>query len=665
MLNAAYIETCEAWLIERFEGLTDEIVILEPSEWAEQKRYLPPAVTSMPGYYSFGVAPYLREIVDCLSPHSPIREVDVKKGVQTGFTVGVLENCIGYYIDHIKTAPMMFLTADAELAKLRLDTYITPMINFSGLDHLIKSADEKNTRKTGKTEKKIEWEGGGFLIPFGAQNANKLRSTSIQILLEDEIDGYPDKVGKDGEPCSLAEDRTSAYEASRKILRGTTPLIAQTSKIDPHYKKGDQRKYMVPCKHCKQKQELVFSGKNEDGQVYGITWELDEDSILIEESVKYLCRHCHGEHTNDDKAYMYREDGKYCEWIPTARAQSPTRRSYHIPALYSPVGMQTWTAIVRKWLDAWDVEANRVKNMEKLQQFYNNVLGKSFEMRGEALKFERVVMHRRAVYNAGQVPNRIAEKETGGKIQLLTAAVDVHKKHLDVHVIGWCKGGRFYSIEWLKLEGDCEDLNAGPWNKLRELIETKVYKADDGRLYRPQLTLVDSGYNPDIVYRFCAEYTLGVYPIAGRDLPPKTANIREFSEFESKLGTIAYHITVTIYKDRLAAALRREWNGIDLQPEGHPNFPQDYPDQFFKELTAEQKREKINPTTGQRMGFVWYRASGADNHAWDLTIYCSAALDMVAYDICQRELQLEYVDWSQFWALCETEALFWEAPRVG
>jgi phage terminase large subunit GpA-like protein len=119
----------------------------------------------------------------------------------------------------------MMVTADADLANLRLSTNIIPMIQSSGLEHLIRSSDEGNTRKTGKTDKKLEWIGGGYLVPFGAQNANKLRSLSIQFLLRDEIDGWPDIVGKDGDPIKLSADRTAGYEETRKILDLSTPAI--------------------------------------------------------------------------------------------------------------------------------------------------------------------------------------------------------------------------------------------------------------------------------------------------------------------------------------------------------------------------------------------------------------------------------------------------------
>src|SRR5690554_3217460 len=83
------------WLAQQFAQLTTELELVTPSQWAEAKRYLPPSVTSLPGYFRFEVAPYLREIVDCLSVDSPIREVAVMKGAQVCMTTGVLENAIG------------------------------------------------------------------------------------------------------------------------------------------------------------------------------------------------------------------------------------------------------------------------------------------------------------------------------------------------------------------------------------------------------------------------------------------------------------------------------------------------------------------------------------------------------------------------------------------
>ena len=177
-----FIENDKDWLLDKLLSLTDNKEFVSVVEWAETNRYLPPQVTPLPGFYDYNVAPYLREIASCMDSDSPIREIDFMKGAQIGATVGVLENAIGYAVDHIKSAPIMLLTADSELAKLRIDSYIMPMFQHSGLINLIQATDDMNGRKSGRTDKKIEWQGGGYLVPFVAKNADKLRSISIQIL---------------------------------------------------------------------------------------------------------------------------------------------------------------------------------------------------------------------------------------------------------------------------------------------------------------------------------------------------------------------------------------------------------------------------------------------------------------------------------------------------
>ena len=91
------------WLADQFESLTSKLTIIKPSEWAEEKRYLPPSVTPLPGFYRFEVAPYMREPLDCLSIDSPIRHIAFMKGVQLGATSGLIENGIGYFIGGRRT----------------------------------------------------------------------------------------------------------------------------------------------------------------------------------------------------------------------------------------------------------------------------------------------------------------------------------------------------------------------------------------------------------------------------------------------------------------------------------------------------------------------------------------------------------------------------------
>ena len=207
------------WIVSEVEGLTDHITHVSPSAYNEENRYLPESVTSIPGFIRYDVNPFMREIVDCFDIDSPVREVNLKKGVQITYST-VLESGALYFMGHVKTLPVMYLTADKELATARIENNFLPMLNHSGLAHIIRSSDEGNSRKTGKTANHLQWEGGGYLVPFGAKNADKMRSYSIAVMLKDEIDAWPDIVGKDGDPDALSDDRCSGYWERRKIFRG-------------------------------------------------------------------------------------------------------------------------------------------------------------------------------------------------------------------------------------------------------------------------------------------------------------------------------------------------------------------------------------------------------------------------------------------------------------
>ena len=640
------------WVADQVEGLTDHIQHVSPSEFNESTRYLPESVTSMPGYIRYDVNPFMREIVDCFDVDSPVREVNLKKGVQITYSTA-LESGALYFMAHVKTLPIMYMTADKELASARIENNFIPMLQQSDLEHIIRSSDDGNSRKTGKTKNHIQFEGGGYLVPFGAINANKMRSFSIAVLLKDEIDAWPVKVGNDGDPDKLSDDRCSAYWERRKIFRGSTPLIKGTSKIEKAFQRGDQRVYKVLCKKCKYPQALRWST---DDNIGGFKWDMD-DGTLILESVRYCCQNCGEPHYEHDKERLFSEKHG-AKWVPTAKPSEPGIRSYHLPALYSPFGMQPWYKCVLSYLDAFDPVARRVKDIQAYQVFYNNVLAEPFEIMGSKVRFESVSQHRRAVYTMGIVPNGYAEVFSGSKILFLTCQVDVHKTFLAVAVIGWTRDARSYVVEYTRIDGeDFSDAAEPGWGELRKIFEEKRYPSHDGREYPVSLTFIDAGYANDTVVNFCSDYAQGVYPILGRDRPSKNQSIKEFAQFKTESGTVGYRIIVDHYKDRLAPVLRREWvEDSGEQDPYHFNAPVDMTDAQIKELTAESRVEETG--SDGRTTYRWHRPGNARNELWDLLCYGHAAVEILAWSICIKEFKLETIDWPRFWDYIEHERKF-------
>lgn len=648
------------FITEAVNELTDEITHVTPVEYNEATRYLPNSVTSMPGFIRYSINPFMREIVDCFDINSPVREVNLKKGVQITYTTA-LESGALYFMGHIKTLPIMYMTADKELATARIENNFIPMLNQSDMGHIIRSSDIGNARKTGKTANHLQFEGGGYLVPFGAKNADKMRAYSICIMLKDEIDAWPDTVGKDGDPDALSDDRCSGYWERRKIFRGSTPLIKGISKIEKAYLRGDQRKYMVLCKSCSAPQELRWSTK--DG-VGGFKWEM-EKGVLVLESVRYCCQSCGEPHYEYDKERLFSEEHG-AHWKPTATPAEPGIRSYHLPALYSPIGMQPWYKCASAYLKAFDTEARKVKDVGAYQVFYNNILAEPFEIMGSKIGFMQVSGHRRSTYRLGEIPNKYAALNSGSKILMLTCQVDVHKNNLAVSVKGWTKNACCYLIDYWRFEtaeddDECSEISSPVWGRLRELVEEKEYTADDGTTYRIAITLIDAGYATDTVVSFCADYASGVYPILGRDRPAKHARIKEFDKFETTAGVVGYKITVDHYKDRLAPVLRREWvEESGTQKPYHFNAPVDTTDRQLKELTKETRRKKMDDKGVD--AYFWHRPGNARNELWDLLVYGSAAVEIIACAICIEQFELETVDWERFWEYIESENLFFTPP---
>lgn len=635
------------FLKSQIQNLTDESITLLVSEWAAQKRVLPKELTSHHGPWDNDYTPYLVKIMDALSPHSPTRKVAILKGAGVGCSTGVSENFIGYKIDE-NPSGILYINADATLAARTLDLKIDRLIDSCNLGHKI-GKFKQGSKKTGVTSEQRDFN-GGFLLAYGARSPSKLRDIHVDTAIAEEFDGWPDTAGKEGTIEELFENRTIAFENTRKILFLSTPTILQTSKIYKQYLKGDQQHFYVPCPDCGHMQYLRLQGTREDGKKFAFHYEVDEDFNLIIESVHYKCEACLYPIKNHEKEYFLKRG----EWRPTAKPTEPNYESFWLPSFYAPVGNRSWETICLKWLNYWDERNQRVKDIESYKTFKNTVEGLPFEDRGGSIEYEKVRVHRRAVYLRNEIKNKIAIEETGSRILVITCAADVHKDRIDCEILGWCKDGRTYSIDWRHLEGDTEDHSSvnSPWVKLSKIVEEEFWTSDDGIQYRVDITFVDAGYRTDEVYQFTGQYSEGVYCVFGRDSLPKNFTYKTLfheSKHKHKFGGHSYSLNVNTYKDRLASWMRRDWNNGEIQPFGFPNYPNDYGDDYFRMYEAETKEKVYDKKTGKYLGFYWRQQQQRPNHAFDCRVYNMAALDFFAYNICVEVLELDGIVYDDFW----------------
>ncbi len=589
---------------------------LKVSEWAERKRFLPQGLTSMPGPWRNEVTPYLTEIMDCFSMSSPVQKVAIMKGTQLGFTVGVGENWIGYMIDDVP-GPMLFVSGDKEMAETAIEIRVDRMIETAGLQGKIFSQAEKaHKKKTGDTKAKKEF-AGGFLLAIGPHSGSKLRSFSIRYLFFDEVDAYPQETRNEGDPISLAERRTDAFEQVRKILYISTPAVEQLSRIKPLFRDGDQRYYFVPCKHCGHMQTLKWGH---------IKYEVDERGILVWNSVHYECEKCGGYWKNSDKAEFLGRG----EWRPSAVPREPNYRSYHLTGLYSPVGMRTWESICQQWLKA--------KNDPLLLRvFVNAVLAETWIERGEAPRWERVML-RREEYQIGTCP---------GKALLVTIGVDIHKDRIEAEIVAWGKDKESWSIDYRVLYGDTQEDEDEVWNNLKKLLEAE-HAGHIGKI-----AFIDAGYNTPQTYSFCNRFDTGVFPVMGDSRVGKRAKLfmlRDISGCQVK--------RVDLYTD----ALKQELYGYlekgtpepgQDYPFGYCHFPTEYGEKYFQQLMSEERYKETTRTGAIR--YVWHLKSGRRNEAHDCRIYAMGALYYFATTAWEDTFPNDEFSWPDFWEWAEKD----------
>jgi phage terminase large subunit GpA-like protein len=451
------LEIEQAWA----EGLVPD-PLLTVSEWSDRHRVLSTKASAEPGRWRTSRTPYLREIMDALSPMSPVERVVFMKGAQLGATE-MGNNWIGYVIHHAP-GPMMAVSPTVEMAKRNSKQRIDPLIEESSvLAELIAPA---RSRDAGNTILAKEFR-GGVLVMTGANSAVGLRSMPVRYLFLDEVDGYPRDVDGEGDAIALAEARTRTF-ARRKIFIVSTPTISGASSVEREYEASDQRRYFVPCPHCDHRQWLRFEQ---------LRWEKHQPETAV-----YVCESCDQTIPEHHKTWML-EQG---EWRSTAIVGAGRTAGFHLSSLYSPVGWRSWTDIAT----AWEAAVNRDSgSAAAIKAFKNTELGETWVEEGEAPDWQRLI-ERREDYRIGFIPS-------GGL--LLTGGADVQKDRIEASVWAFGRGKEAWLIEHRVLMGDTA--RADVWRDLANVLQ-ESWTHESGCLIPLARFALDTGYATQEAYAF-------------------------------------------------------------------------------------------------------------------------------------------------------------------
>ncbi|ENB4187520.1 TPA: phage terminase large subunit family protein [Stenotrophomonas maltophilia] len=577
------------------EGLTPD-PLLTVSEWSDRHRMLSSKASAEPGRWRTSRTPYLKSIMDCLSPTSPIERVVFMKAAQLGATE-MGSNWIGYVIHHAP-GPMMAVWPTVEMAKRNSKQRIDPLIEESpALAELIAPA---RSRDSGNTILAKEFR-GGVLVMTGANSAVGLRSMPVRYLFLDEVDGYPLDVEGEGDAISLAEARTRTF-ARRKIFIVSTPTISGASSIEREYETSDQRRYFVPCPHCSHRQWLRFEQ---------LRWDKGQP-----ETAAYICEACDTAIAEHHKTWML-ENG---EWRAMAEGKTA---GFHLSSLYSPVGWRSWREIAAAWEAAVSKESG---SAAAIKTFKNTELGETWVEEGEAPDWQRLV-ERREDYRLGSVPE-------GGL--LLVGGADVQKDRIEASVWAFGRGKESWLIEHRVLMGDTA--RDSVWKRLAELLTESWTHASGAALPLARFAL-DTGFATQEAYAFvraCRDpRVMAVKGVARGAALIGTPTAVDMTQGGKKLrrGIKVFAVAGGIAKLEFYNNLRKSADvGEDglttVFPAGFVHLPK-IDAEFIQQLCAEQLTTRRN-----RNGFPvreWQKMRER-NEALDCYVYARAAASAAGLD---------------------------------
>ena len=566
------------------------------SEWAEQYRVLSSLTSAEPGPWSNDRTPYLVGIMDeFLNPET--EEIDFCKPTQCGGTEAEL-NMLGYIIQQ-DPSPVEVVYPTETMAGSVSEKRIRPMIE----------AAPTLYKKFDKNSSNLELDFDDMFIKLVWSNSpSGLASFAMKYLFLDEVDKYPGASKKEADPISLAKERTKTFRNS-KVYMTSTPTI-RTNHIWKAKEGADAEKhYFIPCPHCGEFIELHFDnlkwpGKDKDlVDAYGEdaikeklgNFEPIDDSEGLSDADRaefafYVCQECGCVITDAQKQQAVKKG----HWEVVRQTTRFVKKvCFWINTLYSP--FVRFSEIAKEFMDS-------KADPEKLQNFVNSWLAEPWE--DTKLKTSKdLVMERQTELPEFVVPSWA---------KLITGGVDVQQNCLYWTIRAWgdfltsqnIAHGQAYSFK------DIED------------VMNLQYLTEDGVPMVVNLCLIDSGYDADSVYDFCAYNSDWALPCKGSSNPMRSHFLISAvnKDYSKAYGMNLIIVDGGKYKDMIAGRLHK--------PNGRGSWMvyQGCDDEYAEQVTSEHK---INVKVGNgKVRLEWVpKHSHAQNHLLDCEVYAMAAAD--------------------------------------
>lgn len=550
--------------------------------WAVENISFSERESPFPGRYNPAMFPYFTEILRALGPDDPCRTVSFAKSAQLGGTV--LANVFTLGSIDVDPCDFLYVHPTEDNARRWSKLKLAPMLKSS--TRLRSIFPEKSRDGSDTVLFKERADGLGSILISGANSPSSLSQVSMRRQVQDDLAKW--EMNAAGDPEGQADSRSQAFEFA-KVFKVSTPLVMPGCRITVNLEAGSQEYLHLPCPHCATMQPLEWS-----------QFQIDE---AAPERSHFLCLDatCGGVIEEHDIPAMLVAG----EWIARNPAAKREHRSFHLWSAYSR--LQSFERIARGWL-----KARGSPDAEKT--YFNDVLGLAYRVKGEAPAWETLrdrasqIGHRRATVPGGCV--------------IITVGVDVQGNRVEWQAVAWGRTCRAV-VDAGVIDGHITDDSCR--DGLDQLLR-RTWRHEGGVDIGVDMLAIDGNAYTEEVWswakRHSASRVIMVRGVASETAPLLQRVKRERNDRTGKTlrySTRFYNFATSVLK----MALYRNLAKADPQERGYVHIPAGLDDDYFRQLTSEQRVGKR-----QKNGFVkyvWEKDPDLANEMLDTHLQAEAA----------------------------------------
>ncbi|WP_051678663.1 terminase gpA endonuclease subunit [Xanthobacter sp. 91] len=535
-----------------------------------------------PGPYNPDLFPFFTEILRALGPDDPCDTVSLKKSAQVGGTVVANIFTLGSLV--MDTGDVMYIHPTEDNARRWSKMKLRRMMEETDI---VRAAFPRNTRDAADSVLyKERRDGRSALLISGANSPSSLSQVTVPRQVQDDLSKWV--VNDGGDPEAQADSRSWAVEFSKKFKIGT-PLIMPGCRISKNFEDGSQEYLEVPCPHC--------------GHYQALEWENLKTNIEAGhvEDAHFTCLECGCAIEDHHRRAIVRQG----RWVARNAKARRRHRSFHLWSAYSP--LQTLRRIAYAWLKARGDQSSE-------QTFLNDVAGLEFITHGEAPPWEEIKARaEHQGYRIGTIP-------LGGLVT--TMGIDVQGDRIEWQAIAHTRNRGCFVIEVGVIDGHIADDAAR--NHLDSLLKRRWRNAAGREIGLDRVAIDGNAYTDDVLEWARRHPSSLVMMVRGvpKDSAPKLAVVKRERSKSGKIrkyGGRFYNVGTSSFKLRIYHNLAKA-DPLDVGYIGHPAG---LPDDYYRQLTSERRRE-IRRRTGA-IDYEWVPDPKVRNEALDTFVYAMAA----------------------------------------